>query len=149
MPDSAHISDTPVFMREHRNTVDAQWRVTVPSPWRFADRAELFIRLKKDHLAILPRAEVERFRRWADTLSGTDRTAALTAWGSTTDQAKMDSAGRLTVPAEWAEQVGIGKSSKVVLVGAIEHFQIWSEERRNADETGLQKRGAALLGQYD
>src|SRR3954451_22441849 len=120
MPDTAHQSDTPVFMRDYRNAVDAQWRVTVPAPWRFAERADLFIRLKKDHLAVLPRAEVERFRKWADTLQGSDRTAALTAWGSTTDQTKMDSAGRVTIPAEWAAKVGIDKSSKVVLVGAIE-----------------------------
>jgi DNA-binding transcriptional regulator/RsmH inhibitor MraZ len=149
MPDTAHTSDTPVFMRDYRNAVDAQWRVTVPAPWRFAERADLFIRVKKDHLAVLPRAEVERFRKHADSLTGSDRTALLTAWGSTTDQAKMDSAGRVTIPAEWAQKVGIDKSSKVVLVGAIEHFQIWAEDRHALDETGLQKRGATLLAQYD
>ena len=149
MPDTAHTADTPVFMRDYRNAVDAQWRVTVPAPWRFAERAEMFVRLKGDHLAVLPRSEVERFRRHADTLSGTDRTALLTAWGSTTDQVKIDSAGRLTLPADWAQKVGIEKSSKVVLVGAIEHFQIWAEDRHATDESGLQKRGATLLAQYD
>jgi DNA-binding transcriptional regulator/RsmH inhibitor MraZ len=149
MPDTAHTNDTPVFMRDYRNTVDAQWRVTVPAAWRFAERAELYIRVKSDHLVVLPRAEVERFRQWARTLSGPDRTAALTEWGRTTDQTKIDSAGRITLPGDWATQVGIDKSSKVVLVGATEHFQIWSEARHTADETGLQKRGKALLAQYD
>jgi DNA-binding transcriptional regulator/RsmH inhibitor MraZ len=149
MPDTAHISDTPVFMRDYRNAVDAQWRVTVPAPWRFAERAELFIRLKTDHLVVVPRAEVERFRQWAASLQGSDRTAVLAEWGRTTDQTKIDSAGRITLPAEWAQEVGIGKSSKVVLVGATENFQIWAEDRYAADQAGLQKRGKALLAQYD
>ena len=149
MPDTAHTSDTPVFMRDYRNAVDAQWRVTVPSTWRFAERAELFIRLKTDHLVVVPRAEVERFRQWAAKLEGSDRTAVLAEWGKNTDQTKIDSAGRITLPSDWAQQVGIGKSSKVVLVGATENFQIWAEDRYAADQAGLQKRGKALLAQYD
>jgi DNA-binding transcriptional regulator/RsmH inhibitor MraZ len=149
MPDTAQISDTPVFMRDYRNAVDAQWRVTVPASWRFAERAELYIRLKADHLVVVPRAEVDRFRAWASELKGPDRTAALAEWGRTTDQTKIDSAGRITLPNEWAQEVGINKSNKVVLVGAIENFQIWAEDRYAADQSGLQKRGKALLAQYD
>lgn len=149
MPDNAHTTDTPVFMRDYRNTVDAQWRVTVPAPWRFAERAELFIRLKGDHLVVMPRAEVERFRKWADQKQGQERTAVLAGWAKTTDQAKIDSAGRLTLPSDWAEKVGIGKSGKVVLAGATENFQIWAADRYDADVAGLQKLGEALLSQYD
>ena len=149
MPENAHTADTPVFMRDYRNTVDAQWRVTVPATWRFAERAELFIRIKGDHLVVMPRSEVERFRAWANALKGTDRTAALAQWGRTTDQTKMDSAGRITLPAEWAQEVGLQKNSKVVLVGATENFQIWAEDRHTADAAGLQKRGKALLDSYD
>jgi DNA-binding transcriptional regulator/RsmH inhibitor MraZ len=149
MPDTAQTSGLLVFMREHRNAVDAQWRVTVPANWRFTDRANFYIRKKRDHLAVLPPAEIERFKAWADALPGPDRVAAYTEWGRTTDDAKLDSAGRLTLPAEWAEEVGIAKSSKVVMVGAFNHFQVWAESRQKLDETGMQKRGATLLAGFD
>jgi DNA-binding transcriptional regulator/RsmH inhibitor MraZ len=149
MPDNAQTSDTPVFMRDYRNAVDAQWRVTVPAPWRFAERAELYIRVKDDHLVVVTRAEVERFRKWAANIQGPDRTAVLAEWGRTTDQTKVDSAGRVTLPNDWAQRVGIDKSTKVVLVGATENFQIWAEDRYAADQSGLQKRGKALLAQFD
>jgi DNA-binding transcriptional regulator/RsmH inhibitor MraZ len=136
-------------MRDYRIAVDAQWRVTVPSAWRFAERAELFIRVKKDYLVVLPREEVERFRRHAAELKGPERTAALAAWAKTTDQTKIDSAGRITIPKDWALQVGINEKSKVALVGAIENFQIWAEDRYAADPDGLQQRGAELLADYD
>ena len=43
----------------------------------------------------------------------------LAEWGRTTDQTKIDSAGRVTLPNDWAQRVGIEKSTKVVLVGAV------------------------------
>jgi AbrB family looped-hinge helix DNA binding protein len=136
-------------MRDYRNAVDAQWRVTVPSAWRFAERAELFIRVKKDYLVVMPRAEVERFRAWAARLEGPERTVALAGWAKTTDQTKIDSAGRITIPKDWAIKVGINEKSKVALVGAIENFQIWAEDRYAADPEGLQQRGEDLLASYD
>lgn len=149
MPEITPTNETPVFMREYRNAVDAQWRVTVPSAWRFAERAELYIRLKEDHLVVLPRAEVERFRAWANQKQGPDRTAARLEWARNTDQTKIDSAGRLTLPKEWAEKVGLKTGSKAVLVGAIEEFHIWAEDTFVADTGGIQVRGRNLLADYD
>ena len=149
MPENTPTNQTPVFMRDYRNAVDAQWRVTVPSAWRFAERAELYIRLKEDHLVVLPRSEVERFREWANKLQGPDRTAARREWASTTDQTKIDSAGRLTFPKDWAEKVGLKTGAKALLVGAIDGFEIWAEDEFAADTNGTQARGRNLLADYD
>lgn len=138
-----------MFMRDYRVAVDAQWRVTVPAPWRFADRAELFIRVKKDHLVVMPRAEVERFRAKANELDGANRTALLAAWARATDQTKIDSAGRITLPKEWAQKVGIKNGGKVVMAGATENFQIWATSEYAADESGMQALGDVLMDQYD
>ncbi len=149
MPEPLPTNDPPVFMRDYRIAVDPQWRVTVPSAWRFAQRAELFIRVKKNHLVVMPRSEVERFRAKADELDGTNRTALLAAWARTTDQTKIDSAGRITLPKDWAQQVGIKTGAKVVMAGVTENFQIWAADQYDNDEGGMQALGDALLDQYD
>ncbi len=149
MSENTPTNQTPVFMRDYRNAVDAQWRVTVPSAWRFAERAELYIRLKDDHLVVLPRSEVERFMEWSNNLRGSDRTAVRREWASTTDQTKIDSAGRLTLPKDWAEKVGLKTGAKALLVGAIEGFEIWAEDEYAADTGGLLARGRNLLADYD
>jgi DNA-binding transcriptional regulator/RsmH inhibitor MraZ len=151
MPDSEPTPTlkTRVFIRDYRNPVDAQWRVTVPADWRFAERAELFIRMKEGHLVVMPSAEVERFRTWAAAIKGPDRTKVLAEWARTTDRAKIDSAGRITLPSDWAAQVGIEKGRKVVLVGAVETFQIWPEAFHDASENAIRARGKELMEGYD
>lgn len=149
MPENAPMNEVPVFMRSYRNAVDAQWRVTVPSTWRFAERANLFIRVKNSCLVVITRMEMDRFLRNAEQHKGTDRTALLQAWADTVEQTKIDSAGRLTLPKEWAQGVGIKAGSKVVLAGATENFQIWAEDQYDNDQEGIRSRGRALLSQYD
>ena len=83
------------------------------------------------------------------TLQGPDRTAARREWASTTDQTKIDSAGRLTLPKDWAEKVGLKTGAKALLVGAIDGFEIWAEDEFAADTNGTQARGRNLLADYD
>ena len=142
-------TETPVFTREYRNAVDAQWRVTVPSAWRFADRAEFYIRVKKDHLEVFPRSELDRFLAWANALPGADRVEALEHWGATTEQVKIDSAGRLTLPSAWAKLVGLDVKKNAVLRGAIVNFKIWDETNYDATSADRRVRGNALLERYD
>jgi DNA-binding transcriptional regulator/RsmH inhibitor MraZ len=148
MPVADPDPEAPLFMGNHPSTVDGQWRITVPATWRFQEKAELYFRLMSDHLQVLPRWEINRFRAWVNGLSGSDRQAALAQWGDTTCQATVDQSGRLTLPREWAKKVGLDLKKPTVLVGAIEFFQIWSQERRDADENGLQARGRKVLEDY-
>ena len=138
----------PLFMGRFPFMVDGQWRMTIPSAWRFAKGAEFFFRLMQDHLRVLPRSEVERFRRWAGDLQGSDRAAALMEWGDTTCQATLDKSGRLTLPSEWAGKVGIEASTQALLVGATEFFQIWNPAAHTADIHGLRSRGRNLVGGF-
>lgn len=141
--------NSTTFLRDYRNAVDAQWRVTVPAAWRFAERAKLYIRVKRDHLVVITEPEVARFRAKANSHSGKERTALLAAWARTTDDVKIDSAGRITLPREWAQLVGIKTGAKVVMAGATENFQIWAADKYDADVLGIQALGDALLEQYD
>ena len=142
-------TETPVFTREYRNAVDAQWRVTVPSAWRFADRAEFYIRRRMDHLEVFPRSELDRFLAWANALPGRDRVDALEEWGNTTEQVKIDSAGRLTLPLKWAKEVGIDVKQNAVLLGAIVNFKIWNETQYDTVAAERRVRGKTLLEKYD
>lgn len=142
-------TETPVFTLEYRNAVDGQWRVTVPSDWRFADRAEFFIRVKKDHLVVLPRSEMDRYMRWANTLSGSERAQALEAWGATSMRVKIDSAGRITLPSDWAKRAGIETKKNAVLVGSVIDFKIWSEAQYDAQTTERETRQNAVMDRYD
>ena len=135
----------PLFMGRYPFMVDGQWRMTIPSAWRFAKGAEFYFRLMRDHLRVLPRSEIERFRRWANELPGADRAAAHMEWGETTSQAVLDKSGRLTLPSAWAEKVGIAISTQALLVGATEYFQIWNPEAHAADAHGLRARGRNLV----
>ena len=142
-------TETPIFTLEYRNAVDGQWRITVPSDWRFAERAEFFIRLKKDHLVVLPKSELDRFLEWANKLPGAERIEAMDAWGATSERVKIDSAGRLTLPSKWTKLVGIELKKNAVLVGSIINFKIWSEERYDANATDRDARARAILERYD
>lgn len=142
-------TEKSVFTREYRNAVDAQWRVTVPSAWRFAEREVFYIRVKKDHLVVLPQAEQERFLAWSDTLPGADREEVQEEWGKTTERVKIDSAGRLALPSDWAKLVGIDTKKNAMLVGATVKFKIWDEARYDAISEPRRTRAKILMEGYD
>ena len=48
-----------------------------------------------------------------------------------------------------ATEIGIEKGKKVVLVGAVETFQIWPEKGHDETEDVNRSRGKELLGGYD
>ncbi len=148
MPDRT-TTETPVFTLEYRNAVDGQWRVTVPSAWRFEDRAEFYIRVKKDHLVVFPKSELDLFIAWANQLPGAERVDVLEEWGSTTERVKIDSAGRITLPSKWATSVGIEVKKNAVLLGSIVNFKIWGEASYDAIAADRRARGKALLERFD
>ena len=150
MPPSNPDPEAKLFLHSYPFTVDGQCRVTIPADWRFKEGAEFFIRLNEDehHLVVLPQWEVYRFRKYANTLTGPDRTKVLTEWGTTTCPAVVDQGGRLTLPREWANKVGIDVKRKAMLIGATEFFQIWDLERWENNQHAVRARGKALLAAY-
>jgi DNA-binding transcriptional regulator/RsmH inhibitor MraZ len=150
MPLSNPDPEAKLFLDSYPFTVDGQCRVTIPADWRFKDGAEFFIRVDEaqNFLLVLPRWELERFREHANTLTGPDRVEALMEWSMTTCRAVVDQGGRLTLPRDRARQVGIEPKRKVLLIGAMEFFQIWDAERWEQNQHIRRARGKALLAQY-
>ena len=74
---------------------------------------------------------------------------ALEEWGNTTEQVKIDSAGRLTLPLKWAKEVGLDVKQNAVLLGAIVNFKIWNETQYDTVAAERRVRGKTLLEKYD
>lgn len=143
----ATTSSPPMFMLGYRIAVDGQWRATVPAAWRFAERAQLFIRKKDDHLLVIPQSEVDRILEKINQRDGADRDALLAAWARRSAPTKIDSAGRITLPKDWAADVGIKAGKKVYMAGGMINFQIWDADRYETDPGGMQSRGDKLLAE--
>ncbi len=119
-------SSTPVFMGEFRHAIDGKSRITIPSAWRFAEEAEVFLRPSSDGkcLKIMPFSEVERIRVLASSLPGPQRLQVLRELGSGTRQCRLDKAGRLVLPEDFCKRLDL--AGDVTLAGAIETFEIWN-----------------------
>ena len=141
-------SETPNFSQIYRNAVDGQWRVTIPSDWRFEERSEFFIQRGEDHLLVLPKSEKDRFTRWADSLSGTEREEAMEAWAESSSRVKIDSAGRVTLPSEWAKEVGLDVKKTAVLAGGMSYFKIWAEARYDEIAAARAKKHGSMMSRY-
>jgi MraZ protein len=132
------------FTGEYRHTIDAKGRLIVPSRLRDElpnDRkvflgqyftgcvgiwwGEGWARLEAD-LVNLKRSSPES-RRWVRVFS------------SSVHQDEVDKQGRVTVPAALRDYAGIDRD--VVVLGAIDHGELWSPERweqeKALDEGGL------------
>lgn len=141
-------TETPNFTLIYRNAVDGQWRVTIPSDWRFEERAEFFIQRGEDHLLVLPKSEKDRFVRWADTLPGTEREEAMEAWAESSMRVKIDSAGRVTLPSDWAKAVGLDVKKTAVLSGGIINFKIWAEARYDEIAAARTSKHASMMSRF-
>ena len=104
------------------------------------------IRASKDNSACItaiPLSVFERYTQKIDTFDLLDPVAEKLRRfiGTRSEQVTMDTQGRITIPSWMLERVGIEAksgagtvSNKVVLVGEVDRFSIWSKEVYDADE---------------
>ncbi len=104
------------------------------------------IRASKDNSACItaiPLSVFERYTQKIDTFDLLDPVAEKHRRfiGTRSEQVTMDTQGRITIPSWMLERVGIEAksgagtvSNKVVLVGEVDRFSIWSKEAYDADE---------------
>ena len=124
--------------------MDDKRRVQIPAKWRPAEGVTFSVLLWRAAnqpnrcLMVLP---PETARRMDDKLAamsfGDPNAEALRRLlGADGDDLTLDSAGRICLPEKLATKANLGK--KVVLVGMVDCFQIWSDEyyegTRNSDE---------------
>ncbi|MBR4248637.1 MAG: hypothetical protein IKQ24_00625 [Verrucomicrobia bacterium] len=94
-------------------------------------------------ITAIPLSVFERYTQKIDTFDLLDPVAEKLRRfiGTRSEQVTMDTQGRITIPSWMLERVGIEAksgagtvSNKVVLVGEVDRFSIWSKEAYDADE---------------
>ena len=142
----------PFYAGEFRHSVDEKNRLTIPSRWRSGEAEELIIlpEAKQQFLMVMsPRefarmsAEVER----DPSVSAADRRIVLRHLHARAQHGNADKQGRLVLPLELCEQLGL--KGEVALVGGRGRFEIWNLQKWNRAheaETATYQHVASNLG---
>ena len=124
----------------YRFKTDAKGRVSLPAKFRKVLSEDLVVAcsLTGEYLMVFDGAE--SFNAWVDGIfvdkfggyNSTNREQLMlrSALKGQAFDVQADSAGRILLPAELREKVGIDR--EVVIVGNTGFFEVWSEERRSA-----------------
>lgn len=136
-----------VFVGTFIHSLDPKQRLTIPSEWRdyVGSPSSLYVLpgVEERYLTVFPAREmVQRLQRLRN-LSIADARARQFArvLGSQSQLAPWDSAGRIRVKDDLLTFAGL--TDQVMLVGAIEGFELWNMERWKA----VRSTGAADLGE--
>ncbi|HYR57263.1 MAG TPA: hypothetical protein VEO95_01485 [Chthoniobacteraceae bacterium] len=127
MSDEKQSPATPSFAGEFRHKVEGRNRITIPARWRFEEEVEIFLLPKQARrcITVLTRAELEKVKsELRERLTPDERLDVLETIGSTIRQTTLDKGGRITIPDEFCKAFKIAR--EVVLVGALDRFNIWS-----------------------
>ena len=124
----------------YRFKTNAKGRVSLPAKFRKSLSDELVVAcaLTGDYLLVFDGQE--SFNAWVETIfvdkfggyNSTNREQLLlrSALKGQAFDVQTDTAGRILLPAELRDKVGIQK--EVVIVGNTGYFEVWSAERRSA-----------------
>jgi len=113
----------------HSYQLDPKGRVSLPARFREAFADGLWLAIGQDGcLFCFPRAEWERRSEEvaSSPLSDAEGRAYARLFFGSTDEAKLDGQGRVTIPQRLRDQLGIGKD--VVVLGVRDRMEIWDRD---------------------
>ena len=129
----------------HSYQLDPKGRVSLPARFREAFADGVWLTIGQDGcLYVFPRAEWQRRSDEvaSSPLSDADGRAFSRLFFGSSDEAKLDGQGRVTIPQRLRETVGITKD--VVVLGVRDRMEIWdreSYERYEASFAGAYQAG--------
>jgi MraZ protein len=140
-----------VFVGVYLHTLDPKKRLTIPSEWRAqaGDRKVLYVLPDFDNqcLNVYPAEEmehrIEKIRRHSMTDSKAMEFSATL--GGSSDVVLWDAQGRIRIKDRLLAFAGI--LDQVVLVGALDKFQLWTPEKRPEAE-GIDQKRLREAGRY-
>jgi len=128
-------SRMPMFTDELERQLDSGLRVMLPKDWRSLNITDfvLISDSSSSFIKVLPQSEYDKFVTKIESNTEIDeftRNQHLEEIGSSCKQVQLDSAGRLSLPANMCAEIGIGeKNPTVILKGAVRTFNIWNPAR--------------------
>lgn len=134
----------------HSYQLDPKGRLSLPTKFREAFSEGAWLTIGQDGcLFAFPRAEWERRSEevGASPLSDADGRAYSRLFFGSTEEAKLDSQGRLTIPQRLRDVAGIRKD--VIALGVRERMEIWDRptyERYEAAYAGAYQSGSLEPG---
>lgn len=136
-----------MFVSTYESAIDAKGRVSVPAPFRAAlgGSVRIYLWPALDGTRCLEGGGEELMAMYRDTISrlapkSPQRKALTAALISRAADLKMDDPGRIKIPEEMLDSVGI--DGRMVFVGAMESFQIWAPEAWRAYEAEMAEMAA-------
>ena len=129
----------------HSYSLDPKGRVSLPARFREAFADGVWLTIGQDGcLYVFPRAEWQRRSEEvaSSPLSDADGRAFSRLFFGASDEAKVDSQGRVTIPQRLRDAVGITKD--VVVLGVRDRMEIWdraSYERYEQSFAGAYQAG--------
>ena len=145
-------STAPLYAGEFRHAIDDKNRITIPSRWRRGETEEFIIlpEPKLQYLVLMPAEEFERMSAAAEAdpaVSPRERRVFLRQLHSRAQHGSADRQGRMVLPEEFCEQLGL--KGEVALVGGRGRFEIWNIQkwkRATEEETPTYQHVANLVG---
>lgn len=135
---------TPSFMGRFLHALDGKKRLTIPSTWRalVGSPAELVAVPSASNNPLERSVWIYPVRVWNQRLAGLRKISsadakvrnALSVLASRSEMLTWDAAGRLRVNDELLKHAGL--TGQVMLVGALERFELWEPEQwKQLEET--------------
>ena len=132
----------------HRYQLDPKGRVSLPAKFREAFADGCWLTIGQDRcLYVFPRVEWDRRSDEvaSSPLSDADGRAYSRLFFGSSEMAKTDGQGRVTIPQRLREAVGIGKD--VVVLGVRDRIEIWDHDTYESYEQAF--AGAYQAGTLD
>ena len=118
------------FLGSHRHIIDAKGRLSIPSKFRKATGEVFVLTLGLDGcLFLYPMDEWHRVERELRSLKFTSQKTRffMRQIAAHASEVTVDSHGRVMVPTELRELVGLERD--VLVIGALERIEVWSPAR--------------------
>jgi MraZ protein len=131
---SSEIPKRTIYNSLYRHGVDSKRRIQVPAKWRPSVPDFEFTLIlwpsenRRNCIRVLPPKKMTDLLANIEAMSTTDpKTVALRRLiGSKSDQVTVDKGGRICLPESMTTEAKI--EHEVVLVGLLDHFEIWRPE---------------------
>ena len=133
-----------MFVSEYSHQIDAKSRMRMPAQFKSEfDGKYAFVIRQESILSVYPVSEIDRLKEYLDKVSTFDIEAEndIAEYLSSFRVVEEDPQGRIVVPKEFREEIGLGKD--IVIYAAGDHVNITSAAHRK-EMKAANKKGDLL-----